>query len=399
MKARRAIPLDTEDPISTNTVPVGLFKALANGNGSSNGYSSNASITGEVEDDGPATLFEATRAHAKSIPPVARQPARPCSQCITWSRLYRRASLFVISTPARCSRTHRSTRRTSHAGSSCIVLQQYKERMAASIKTAQLTHAELLAHTITKADANSEKDIILESISSAEAERDQLRAKVDEIQALMLLRSTNAATSQALVVELGELEKPLSQELNADKQALASKRRPVSLRGSGSAANGGRPARIPLAALVSQAQTNEPELKELRRVSERTKVLESEHMALQRRCKEQETHIASTARARPDGSNGRTSTRRNSRTHSWRASRWRSARSSSPVPMQLDKKDAKEHLAKDRESKLRGQVSLRSRLVAPPTPSVVSVAPTLGDDGWYEYDRTVLLASYDIFDH
>ncbi|KAH9163244.1 hypothetical protein EDB89DRAFT_2021359, partial [Lactarius sanguifluus] len=43
------------------------------------------------------------------------------------SRLYRRASLLVMSTPARCSRTHH---RTSHAGSSCIVLQQYEERFS-----------------------------------------------------------------------------------------------------------------------------------------------------------------------------------------------------------------------------------------------------------------------------
>ncbi|KAH9025041.1 hypothetical protein EDB85DRAFT_1985284, partial [Lactarius pseudohatsudake] len=36
--ARRAIPLDSEHPISTNTVRVGLFKALTNGNGHSNGH-------------------------------------------------------------------------------------------------------------------------------------------------------------------------------------------------------------------------------------------------------------------------------------------------------------------------------------------------------------------------
>ncbi|KAH9021894.1 hypothetical protein EDB85DRAFT_2278301 [Lactarius pseudohatsudake] len=48
MKARRApIPLDFKHPISTNTVPVGLFKGLANGNGSSNGHSENASIAGD----------------------------------------------------------------------------------------------------------------------------------------------------------------------------------------------------------------------------------------------------------------------------------------------------------------------------------------------------------------
>lgn len=58
-----------------------------------------------------------------------------------------------------------------------------------------------------------------------------------------------------------------------------------------------------LSALVTQAQTNEPELKELRRVRDRSKVLEGEHAALQRRYKEQEMRstssdrTASTARA------------------------------------------------------------------------------------------------------
>ena len=43
-----------------------------------------------------------------------------------------------------------------------------------------------------------------------------------------------------------------------------------------------------LSALVSRTQANEPELKELRRVRDRSKVLESEHASLQRRYKEQE---------------------------------------------------------------------------------------------------------------
>ena len=141
---------------------------------------------------------------------------------------------------------------------------------------AQLAHAELLAHTVTKADfeevrgmmaanadlqvqlakaraqygtARAEKDIMLERIDSAEAERDRLRAQVDEIQAAVLLRATDAAGAQARNVELEEalaqslarlktsdvtiesqqerlldLEK-LNRELNADKQALVSKAR------------------------------------------------------------------------------------------------------------------------------------------------------------------------------
>jgi hypothetical protein len=44
-----------------------------------------------------------------------------------------------------------------------------------------------------------------------------------------------------------------------------------------------------LSALIRRFQANEPELKELRHVRNRSKLLEAEHTALQRRCKEQET--------------------------------------------------------------------------------------------------------------
>ncbi len=47
-----------------------------------------------------------------------------------------------------------------------------------------------------------------------------------------------------------------------------------------------------LSALITRFQANEPELKELRRVRDHSKVLEAEHTALQRRCKEQETRAA-----------------------------------------------------------------------------------------------------------
>ncbi|KAI0285532.1 hypothetical protein BC826DRAFT_119175 [Russula brevipes] len=111
------------------------------------------------------------------------------------------------------------------------------DNMTTTIKAAQIAQAELLARTVTKEDfeevrnmmatnadlqmqlakaraqygaVQAEKDIVMERISSAEAERDQLRAKVDEIQAVMLLRATDAATSQARTMEL---EDALSQSL------------------------------------------------------------------------------------------------------------------------------------------------------------------------------------------
>ena len=119
-----------------------------------------------------------------------------------------------------------------------------------------------LAHTVTKegfkevqlteacaqcAAARPETAIGPERICSVESELDQLRAKVDEIKAAMLLRATDTATSQARSVGLEEAQsQPLGQlqmsdvtieslqerileleelnrKLNAEKQALLSR--------------------------------------------------------------------------------------------------------------------------------------------------------------------------------
>ena len=47
-----------------------------------------------------------------------------------------------------------------------------------------------------------------------------------------------------------------------------------------------------LSVLITRFQANELELKELRRIRNCSKVLEAEHTALQRRCKEQEMRAA-----------------------------------------------------------------------------------------------------------
>ena len=130
------------------------------------------------------------------------------------------------------------------------------DSMAASIKAVPL------AHTVTKEGfkevqlteacahydaARPETAIGPERICSVESELNQLRAKVDEIQAAMFLRATDAATSQARSIGLEEAQsQPLGQpqmsdvtaeslqerileleklnrKLNAEKQALVSK--------------------------------------------------------------------------------------------------------------------------------------------------------------------------------
>ncbi|KAH9021880.1 hypothetical protein EDB85DRAFT_2152065 [Lactarius pseudohatsudake] len=149
------------------------------------------------------------------------------------------------------------------------------DSMAASIKAAQLTHAELLAHTVTKADFE-EVQSMMATNSDLRVQLADLRAKVDEIQAFLLLRATDAATSQARTMEALNAclswEK-LDRELNADKQALVSKvhaleAQQVVLLSQPSERFHGRDLRRAneqleqLAALVSQVQMNEPELED-----------------------------------------------------------------------------------------------------------------------------------------
>jgi hypothetical protein len=83
----------------------------------------------------------------------------------------------------------------------CSTLTDLPDTMTATIKAAQQTQAELLTHTVTRKEF---EDVVKERISSVESERDLLRAKVNEIQAVMLLRATDAAAAQARATELEE---------------------------------------------------------------------------------------------------------------------------------------------------------------------------------------------------
>ncbi|KAH9159222.1 hypothetical protein EDB89DRAFT_1916555 [Lactarius sanguifluus] len=324
-----------------------------------------------------------------------------------------RGVVYVSAAIADASVSKGKSRTTSHAGSSCIVLQQYEERFAAELLA---LHQDVLSRLMisptvrpcpsrprgsrtprfsptpsrkqmrSMMGTNSDLQVQLANrIPSAEAERDQLHAKVDEIQALMLLSATNAATSQALAVELGEvlslerlleLEK-LSQELNVDKQALVSKvHNPKARVGFASrdkdaaveALTGPRKengllvlpqnhwedlrranerplatCRAHLAVIPDERAGALLELTELRRVwaaprcsranmppcSATTK---SKKRASQAAVARRARHVRASRRrssAQPNGSNGRTSTRRSSRTRSWRTSRRRTARRSS----------------------------------------------------------------------
>ncbi|KAF8257861.1 hypothetical protein EI94DRAFT_1756596, partial [Lactarius quietus] len=359
------------------------------------------------------------------------------------------------------------------------------DNMAASIEAAQLTHTvtkedfeEVRSMMATNSDlqvqlsearaqygaARTEKDILLERIASVEGERDQLRDKLDEIQAVVLLRATDAATSQARTTELNEalaqsfarlktsdltiesqqerlleLEK-LNRELNADKQALVSKVHSLEMQ-AGFAERDKDAAVEALAVLrkendaltlqqshwdnlrrtyeqleqlatLTQAQTAEPELKELRRVRDHSKILESEYSALQRQYRDQETRVASSycAASMAHASLAQAQQRTNESELALEEAQVEREQAEDRaaqmevehalVRMQLDEKDAEERLAKDRENKLREQVAaLEARvaqlLTAPkfPSPASASTSPWLSDSRTSTRTSTVVYPS------
>ncbi|KAH9163242.1 hypothetical protein EDB89DRAFT_1912787 [Lactarius sanguifluus] len=218
--------------------------------------------------------------------------------------------------------------------------------MATSIKAAQL------AHIVTKAefeghdgDEFGSAGAVVQGTGTASCQpkrSDWLHAKVDEIQTLVPLRPTNASTSQLKTSDatiesqqerLLELEQP-NREINRLLYPVLTV--PKVGRASGAPTS---------SSLTSQAQTNEPELKEFRRVSECSKVLESEHAALQRRYKDDRATRAARAAAAARGRMRMTGERVRG-----------GARGRGGPRDAAREKDTKGH-AKDSESKLRDQVA------------------------------------------
>ncbi len=63
---------------------------------------------------------------------------------------------------------------------------------------------QLAKATAQNGAVQAEKDIVMDHMTSGKSEHDQLCAKVDEIQAVMLIHATDVVTSQALIMELEE---------------------------------------------------------------------------------------------------------------------------------------------------------------------------------------------------
>ncbi|KAH9015083.1 hypothetical protein EDB85DRAFT_2212192 [Lactarius pseudohatsudake] len=315
----------------------------------------------------------------QGTPERQRQQQRPQKQCEDPRRGWGTAvsscceklpqlarNLRACTSPPSLTRHHveplpPTARRTSHAGSSygeeeleakLLALHQdvlsrllgLPDRMATSIKAA------LLARTAT-------------SMMATNSDPPAQPSEVDEIQALVLLRPANASTSQLKMSDV-TIESQQERLLELEKATREINRLLYPIAGQFHfAANHWEDLRRAneqlerLAVLLSQAQTNKPELKELRRVSERTKVLESEHIAHSR------VRFLFLAFGRPYCVSLLLLVFLLPRAHLALdaillcAYPMRGIQVAEDRAAQLDKKDAKEHLAKDRESKPRGQVS------------------------------------------
>ncbi|TFY80785.1 hypothetical protein EWM64_g3221, partial [Hericium alpestre] len=335
------------------------------------------------------------------------------------------------------------------------------EGMAATTKAIQTAHADILARSMSKQDFEEvrrlvgsnadlqiqlakaraahgsvrvEKDVLVERVNAAETERDRLRLQVDELQANMISRATDAAASEARNTELEEaLSQALARlkasdvttqaqqdriiefekanrELVAETQSLRSQMQQLEMQ-AGFATHDKDAAVAALAALQKEhdvllsqqshwddlrrtseqidmlaqlvTQNNEPELKELRRVRDKSKILEGEYAALQRRFKDQENKATSSDRAA-------SAARQNLIQAQQRAAEWEKRAQEhelevqnmnvalekadekasqldadySLAKMQLDEKEAEERLTKGRENKLRDQVAALEAKVA-----------------------------------
>ncbi|KAF8266167.1 hypothetical protein EI94DRAFT_1803500 [Lactarius quietus] len=301
MNARRtpiSLSLDFKRPVSANTVPAGLFKTLTNGNGSR---------SREIFEQTSRTLL--VDLHVLAI----------SQQGITW--LTNNPDRWDVHTfpqePPHLDNSHRLEFRQYEEWLEAILVlwsPSWTTRGAKYGNDASDFQVKLAEVRVQYGTVQAEKYIMLERINS---ERDQLRAKANEIQAVTLPRGTPVASSRTMgapsrsfamlkTLDMGNESQQkrfleadnLKGVFKADKQSLVSKGtgaplRPVVFGGHigpqflrTGALDDLRRANEQfeqLADLVSQAPTNEPKMKELWRVHDCNRVLEDEYVALQHR--------------------------------------------------------------------------------------------------------------------
>ncbi|KAH8101585.1 hypothetical protein BXZ70DRAFT_906693 [Cristinia sonorae] len=279
-----------------------------------------------------------------------------------------------------------------------------------------------------------EKDMLGERLRSAEAERDRMRTQVEQMQETVTTKSADAAamearnqeleaalaqalerikssdvTAQTHLERIANLEKTV-QTLGDEKYQLKSKVDALELKATYAAREKEtlagdlaatrkqyeqatsqqdqwdelRRTTEQLQVLVNMVSQNDSEeVKELRRVRDKFRALESEHSTLQRRLKDQESkaqtneRTAQTARQSLSQAQQRAmewEKRAKDYEHELESTRSRLDQAEqsqaqldadySLVKLQLEEKDAEERLQRDRESKLRDQVAALEEAMA-----------------------------------
>ncbi|KAJ6498016.1 hypothetical protein C8R47DRAFT_1184244 [Mycena vitilis] len=271
-----------------------------------------------------------------------------------------------------------------------------------------------------------EKEVIAEKLSIVEGDRDRLRLQLKEIQAstssnavdLTAVEARNKELEEALAKALArlqasdvthqtsqerimELEKA-NRELTSEKQTLKSKVDSLDLQAT-FAARDKESALQALSALQKQhdhltsqqshwddlrhasgqiemltnliGQADNEELKELRHVRDRSKVLEGEHAALLKRFKDQESKVANSEKAALAARQSLSQAQQRSSEWEKRAKEYEAQLETtrtkldqaeqnqtqieadySLVKLQLEEREADERLAKNRDNKLRDQI-------------------------------------------
>ncbi|VDB86823.1 unnamed protein product [Peniophora sp. CBMAI 1063] len=219
------------------------------------------------------------------------------------------------------------------------------EALRSALSTSNETQLQLAKARAQYGNARAEKDILAELRRESDAERDRLRSQVEELNAALVSRSTEAAAAQARSAELNEalsqslarlkasdvanstqaeriaeLEKS-NRALAADKEAMGLKVHAAEMQAAIASrdkeaaqtalaeaqreraaqpepSNHYAELRTMMEALQSQlSQRDEGELADARAARDRAKALEGEYAALQRRFRDQETRATSADRA------------------------------------------------------------------------------------------------------
>ncbi|KAH9015077.1 hypothetical protein EDB85DRAFT_2156960 [Lactarius pseudohatsudake] len=299
MKARRApTPLEFKHPISTNAVPAGLFKALANGNGSSNGLSNNASIAGEAEEQRTRRAVR-SQLGSRQIFEHASRPSLHDPRALTHGKLITDPGRYLVPAASAGARPPRFPQCDE---------QRPLVHGRVSTKAAQPAHGELLAHTATKADIEEVRSMMATN-ADLQVQLSNASRKGHRAGAHLLGRGEMGPAARQ---RADEIQARVSKVHAQDGQQVALLSQPserfhgrVFITRSKTGAyqqnhwEDLRRTNEQLAALVSQVQTNEPELEDAQLAHEQVE--------------------DSATQFKPE---------------------------QSPVRMQLDEKDAEERLAK-----------------------------------------------------